>query len=131
MQTATTQGIKVTATPEYLDGQSEPNAGRYVWAYHILIENSGADTVRLLSRYWHITDARGKVEEVRGPGVVGKQPILRPGEAFRYTSGVPLETPSGFMKGAYTMVSMASGVTFDAEIPLFSLDLPTENLRVN
>jgi ApaG protein len=131
MDSCTTQGITITAKPEYLADQSAPNAGRFFWAYHITIRNDGGDTVRLLNRYWHITDARGKVEEVRGPGVVGKQPVLRPGEAFRYTSGVPLATPSGFMRGTYTMVSMANGITFDAEIPLFSLDLPMENVRVN
>jgi ApaG protein len=131
MNSCTTQGVTITATPEYLADQSEPGANRWVWAYHIHIQNDGAEVVRLLNRYWHITDARGKVEEVRGPGVVGKQPVLRPGEEFHYTSGVPLGTPSGFMRGAYEMLQMATGKTFQAEIPLFSLDLPMSNVRVN
>jgi ApaG protein len=130
MNSQTTRGVTITATPQYLPEQSEPGAHRFVWAYHILIHNEGADTVKLLNRYWHITDARGKVEEVRGPGVVGEQPVLRPGEAFRYTSGVPLGTPSGFMHGHYEM-RLDSGETFDAIVPMFSLDLPSAGGRPN
>jgi len=130
MSTQTTRGVTVTATPQYLAEQSEPADNRFVWAYHIVIYNEGADTVQLLTRYWHITDARGKVEEVRGPGVVGEQPVLRKGEAFRYTSGVHLTTPSGFMKGTYQM-KLESGEMFDAVVPAFSLDTPFGNGRPN
>ena len=130
MNSQTTRGVTITATPQYLADQSEPDQHRFVWAYHILIHNEGSDTVKLLNRYWHIMDARGRVEEVRGPGVVGEQPVLRPGEAFRYTSGVPLTTPSGFMKGFYEM-RLDTGETFEAAVPAFSLDLPGGNAKPN
>ncbi len=118
-----TRGVIVRARPEYREDQSSPQNGRYVWAYTIEIVNAGAETVRLLERRWRIMDANGHVEEVRGPGVVGEQPELLPGEAYRYTSGAPLDTPSGVMLGAYTMQT-ASGDTFEAVIPAFSLDSP-------
>src|SRR5262245_38724970 len=108
----TTRGICVTVRSFYLADQSEPDEGRYVWAYRIRIENQGRETVQLLRRTWHITDARGRTQRVQGAGVVGQQPMLEPGESFEYTSGTPLETPSGFMFGAYHMVVTASGEAF-------------------
>lgn len=127
---ATTRGVRVRAAPAYLPDQSAPEEGRYFWAYTVEIENLGAETVRLVSRHWIITDALNRVEEVRGPGVVGEQPILEPGESFRYTSGCPLPTPSGAMRGAYQMRTVA-GETFDAQIPEFSLHLPEAARRMN
>ena len=127
---ATTRGVRVRVTPTWLPAQSEPDRGQYVWAYTVEIENRGAETVRLVSRHWVITDAMNRVEEVRGPGVVGEQPTLAPGESFRYTSGCPLPTPSGAMRGAYQMVT-PSGEGFDAEIPEFSLHLPEATRRMN
>jgi ApaG protein len=125
-----TRGIRIEVRPVYLDDQSEPDEGRYLWAYQIRIENQGRETVQLLNRYWHITDAKGKVLEVRGPGVVGEQPVLRPGEAFEYTSGTPLDTPSGIMVGSYEMTTDA-GERFDVEVPAFSLDSPHQDRRMN
>ncbi len=127
---ATTRGVRVRVTPAYLPDQSEPEQGQYVWAYTVEVENLGAETVRLISRHWVITDALNRVEEVRGPGVVGEQPTLGPGESFRYTSGCPLATPSGAMRGAYQMRT-AAGEMFDAQIPEFSLHLPEATRRVN
>jgi len=118
-----TDGITVLVQPVYLKDQSEPDEHHFVWAYHIRIENNGPEPVQLLSRYWHITDLSGKVHAVRGDGVVGDQPALNPGEHYEYTSGVPLETPSGFMHGTYTMINKA-GLQFDITIPAFSLDSP-------
>ncbi len=123
MYRKTTRSIQVTVIPLYLDEQSDPYENRYVWAYHISLENKGVETVQLLSRYWNITDANGKVLEVRGDGVVGEQPILRPSEIFEYTSGTPLSTPSGIMVGSYQMKTN-DGQSFDVEIPAFSLDSP-------
>lgn len=123
MYTKTTRNIRITVQPMFLEDQSQPADGHYVWAYHVRIENEGRETVQLLRRYWHIVDARGRVQEVRGDGVVGEQPVLGPGEAFEYTSGCPLPTPSGIMQGAYQMVTPAGGA-FDAVIPPFSLDSP-------
>jgi ApaG protein len=125
-----TRDIKVRVEPMFLDEQSEPNDGRFVWAYHIEIENHGAETVQLLTRYWRITDARGEIHEVRGDGVVGEQPVLDPGQSFEYTSGTPLATPSGFMVGTYGMENK-SGETFDIGIPAFSLDSPYHQAPVH
>lgn len=119
----TTQDIRITVRPVYLEEQSEPDENRYLWAYNIVIDNLGADTVQLISRYWRITDANGKVQEVRGDGVVGEQPVISPGESYEYTSGCPLDTPSGFMVGSYQMVTR-EGDELEVAIPLFSLDLP-------
>lgn len=130
MYSKTTNGISVTVQPVYLDDQSSPEESYFVWAYNVKIENSGADTVQLRSRYWRITDARGRVQEVRGPGVVGEQPVLGPGDSFEYTSGTPLPTSSGFMVGTYQMVSN-SGRQFDVAIPAFSLDSPHDARRLN
>lgn len=126
----TTRNISVTVEPLYLEDQSSPEENYYVWAYNVKIENAGAETVQLRSRHWRITDARGRVDEVRGPGVVGEQPVLGPGDSFEYTSGTPLPTPSGFMMGSYQMVTEA-GEQFDVTIPAFSLDSPHEARRVN
>ena len=123
MYTAVTRDIQVTAMPEFLPDQSDPDDGHYLWAYTIEIANMGRTTVRLISRHWLITDAEGRVEEVRGAGVVGEQPVLNPGDTFRYTSGCPLRTSSGVMSGSYRMQD-ADGRTFEVEIPAFSLDSP-------
>ncbi|HKY93812.1 MAG TPA: Co2+/Mg2+ efflux protein ApaG [Kiloniellales bacterium] len=127
---ATTQGITVSVQPLFLEEQSQPSEGRYVWAYHVVIENGGRDQVQLLNRHWRITNAAGRIEEVRGPGVVGQQPVLAPGERFEYTSGTPLSTPSGIMVGSYEMVRQ-DGSRFEIAIPAFSLDSPYEAKRVN
>jgi len=126
----TTCGITVSVRPVYLDDQSTPAAGHYVWAYQVRISNGGPRTVQLVSRHWRITDANGQRIEVKGDGVVGEQPILRPGEAFEYTSGTPLATPSGFMVGTYQMVS-EDGDRFDIAIPAFSLDSPHDRTQVH
>ena len=123
MYQETTANVMVTVRPEFLADQSNPADNHFVWAYRIRIENQGTETVQLLSRHWRITDAQGRVQEVRGAGVVGEQPVLLPGEHFEYTSGVPLTTPSGFMGGTYQMVTQ-DGRQFDIVVPTFSLDCP-------
>ena len=115
--------IRVTVDTVYVEDQSDPETNRYVFAYTITIENSGSITARLLNRHWIITDASGQVQEVKGEGVVGEQPILQPGGTFRYTSAAMIETPLGTMTGAYEMVA-DDGVRFDAEIPAFKLSAP-------
>jgi ApaG protein len=130
MYTATTRAIRVTVRPQYLPEESDPAKSQFVWAYHVRIENAGNVTVQLRSRHWKITDALGRQEEVKGAGVVGETPLLRPGDVFEYTSGTPLRTPSGFMGGTYQMVS-ESGEKFDIEIPTFSLDSPGLERRLN
>ena len=130
MYSQSTRSIRITVEPTYLDDQSAPEEQRFVWAYHIRIENQGPETVQLRSRYWRITDARGKVQEVRGAGVVGEQPVLKPGDSFEYTSGTPLPTSSGFMVGTYQMEN-ETGERFDVAVPAFSLDTPHQPKRVN
>ncbi len=130
MYKATTRAIHVTVEPQYLPDQSEPAKSQYVWAYTVRIENGGDVAVQLRSRHWKITDGLGRLQEVKGPGVVGKTPLLRPGEVFEYTSGTPLSTPSGIMSGTYQMVDEA-GEKFDIEIPTFSLDTPTVQRSLN
>lgn len=130
MYSATTRAIVVTVTPQYLPDQSDPAKSQFVWAYQVRIENKGDIAVQLRSRHWKITDGLGRQQEVKGPGVIGKTPLLRPGEMFEYTSGTPLSTPSGFMGGTYQMVSEA-GEAFDIEIPTFSLDTPSSQRRLN
>ena len=125
-----TRQIRVIVKPFYLEDQSSPDENHFVWAYHVKIENIGRETVQLRNRYWRITDAYGRVQEVRGPGVVGEQPILHPGEEFEYTSGTPLQTPSGIMVGTYQMES-ATGEFFDVAIPAFSLDSPHQPIQLN
>lgn len=130
MYSAITRQITVTVKPVYLEDQSSPRDNHFVWAYHVRIENRGGNTVQLRSRYWHITDALGRVQEVRGAGVVGEQPVLKPGQAFEYTSGTPLPTPSGIMTGTYQMET-EGGELFDIAIPAFSLDSPHQAARLN
>ena len=123
MYTAVTHGVRVTVTPRYLEAESSPEAGQYFFAYTVEITNLGLEGVQLTHRYWRIVDGRGRVQEVRGEGVVGQQPKLGAGESFTYTSGCPLPTPDGTMEGNYRMVT-ATGDAFEAEIPAFSLDSP-------
>ena len=130
MYSAVTRAIRVDVEPIYLEEQSEPANGQFVWAYRVQIGHEGAETVQLVSRYWHITDGLGRIQEVRGAGVVGEQPILNPGEAYEYTSGTPLPTPSGIMRGTYEMKTPA-GDKFDIEIPAFSLDSPHQPQKLN
>jgi ApaG protein len=130
MYRAVTRNIEVNVEPFYLPDRSDPDESRYVWAYRITIDNRSDEFVKLLSRYWHITDGTGRIEEVRGPGVVGEQPELNPGDSFQYTSGCPLTTPSGIMVGRYTMRN-ATGEIFEIDIPAFSLDLPGGARTVN
>lgn len=127
---AVTRDIRVQVRPIYLEDQSVPSDNHFVWAYQVRIENLSDATVQLLNRYWRITDALGGIEEVRGPGVVGEQPVLAPGESFEYTSGAPLKTPSGIMSGQYEMTG-ASGEKFHVEIPAFSLDSPHQAIQLN
>jgi ApaG protein len=120
---ATTRAIRVTVMPRYLSAESAPEEDRFVFAYTVEIVNEGEETVRLVARHWRITDAHGRTEEVRGPGVVGEQPTLGPGQSFTYTSGAPLPTPSGIMVGAYHMQTEA-GQPFEVAIPAFALESP-------
>lgn len=126
----TTRTVSVSVEPHFLEKESDPERGRFFWAYHIRIENEGEDPVQLISRHWRITDALGRLQEVRGEGVVGEQPLLQPGEHYEYTSGVPLETSSGFMGGSYQMIS-AHGDSFDVVVPTFSLDSPMDKHALN
>ena len=130
MYQSVTRNIEVSVTPQYLSDRSSPESGEYFWAYTIEITNRGTETVQLRTRHWRITDGMGRKQEVRGPGVVGKQPVLKPGESFEYTSGVPLPTPSGFMAGSYGMET-AAGERFDIDIPAFSLDGPEARRTIN
>lgn len=123
MYRALTRDIEVVVEPYYLEEQSDPEDSRYVWGYRIVISNNSNISVRLMNRYWHITDQNGQVDEVRGPGVVGEQPRLSPGDSYEYSSGCPLDTPSGVMFGHYQM-STDEGELFDVDIPAFSLDTP-------
>ena len=127
----TTRDVLVSVRSFFLADQSQPDENHFVWAYRVKIENQGAEPVQLLRRTWQITDARGRTQHVHGAGVVGEQPLLEPGESFEYTSGTPLDTPSGFMVGAYHMVIPSSGENFDVAIPAFSLDSPHQSGRVH
>src|SRR5271154_4549148 len=127
---AITRQIRVSVKPTYLDEQSAPNDNHFVWAYQVKIENLGRETVQLRSRHWRITDARGELHEVKGPGVIGEQPVLEPGDVYEYTSGTPLPTPSGIMSGAYRMEN-ERGELFEIVIPAFSLDSPYQAVRLN
>jgi ApaG protein len=118
-----TRDIRIAVEPDFLEDQSEPDQNRYLWSYRVVIENKSALTVQLLSRYWRITDARGRVREVRGDGVIGEQPVIAPGRAYEYTSGAPLETASGFMTGTYHMRA-STGESFQVGIPMFALESP-------
>jgi ApaG protein len=130
MYTKTTRNIKITVVPAYLVEQSDPAERHFVWAYTIRLENTGEETVQLMNRYWHITDATGGVQEVRGPGVIGEQPVLEPLDHYQYTSGVALKTPSGIMTGNYEMETR-TGERFIIGIPTFSLDSPEQLKRAN
>lgn len=130
MYSQTTRSITVTVTPTFLEDQSSPTDDHYVWAYQVQIENSGDEDVTLKNRYWCITDSLGRVQEVRGAGVVGEQPLLKPGESFEYTSGTPLSTPSGIMSGSYEMEGL-NGESYEVLVPAFSLDSPYEVARPN
>lgn len=130
MYRATTRNIQVTVAPRFLPERSSAAEGYYFWAYTIEIVNLGSEPVQLQTRHWRITDALGRLQEVRGYGVIGEQPLLQPGQSFEYTSGVPLNTPSGFMVGSYGMIS-AKGEKFEVEIPAFSLDSPSQTRTVN
>ena len=119
----TTHKIKVSVDTAFLESQSDSSDDRYVFAYTVTIQNDGEVPAKLLTRHWVITDSNGKIQEVRGDGVVGEQPYLKPGEGFQYTSGTMLETPVGTMEGSYQMVT-DDGTEFDAEIELFTLSAP-------
>lgn len=125
LYTAITRAITVSVEPTYLEARSSEDGSQYFWAYRVTIQNQGSETVQLLSRHWMISNARGELTEVKGPGVVGEQPVLKPGERHEYSSGIPLDTPSGMMGGAYQMES-ETGERFDIEIPTFSLDIPNQ-----
>lgn len=125
-----TDGVRVTVYPIYLENQSYPEENEFLWAYHVKIENNRTESIRLRKRYWKITDSLGRIQEIRGNGVVGEEPLLGPGEIFEYTSGAPLSTPSGIMVGRYAMEN-PSGQLFEVDIPAFSLDSPHENIRIN
>ena len=121
MYRAVTRNIEVVVKPRFVSDRSSAENNYFFWAYTISITNMGTETVQLKTRHWRITDAHGKQQEVRGAGVVGEEPVLKAGETFEYTSGVPLQTPSGFMAGTYGMVT-AGGEHFDIAVPAFSLD---------
>jgi ApaG protein len=130
MYRSITRQIEVIASPRFVSERSSPSKGYYFWAYKIEIKNLGGETVQLKTRHWKITDANGKLQEVKGAGVVGEEPVLKPGETYDYTSGVPLQTPSGFMLGTYGMVT-AGGERFDIDIPAFSLDSSLNERTLN
>ncbi|MEM7444950.1 MAG: Co2+/Mg2+ efflux protein ApaG [Pseudomonadota bacterium] len=130
MYSSETHDIRVTVEPTFLEDRSTPDESHYVWAYKVQIMNNGQKTVQLRNRYWRITDAVGLVQEVRGPGVVGNEPVLEPGDSYEYTSGAPLKTPSGIMVGSYEMES-PNGDRFDVAIPAFSLDSPYQPVQLN
>jgi ApaG protein len=128
--TAITRAIVVTVEPAYLEANSSPDNSQYFWAYRVTIENQGRETVQLRSRHWMITNARGELTEIKGAGVIGKQPFLKPGESYAYTSSAHLNTPSGLMGGSYQMEN-DRGERFDIEIPTFSLDCPNQDVLLN
>lgn len=130
MYKAITNSIEVTAEPWYRPDQSDIDIGRHVWSYRITIVNHSDRSVQLVARYWRIVDETGHIEEVRGPGVVGEQPILGPDESYQYVSGCPLMTQSGTMAGYYEMLD-DSGSPFRVTIPAFSLDLPDAKRVLN
>jgi len=130
MYSALTHDVRVTVRPEFALERSEPALSRYFWTYTVEIANLGPAAVQLTHRHWRITDGRGRLEEVRGPGVIGEQPVIEPGHAYSYTSGCPLATPSGIMEGVYRMID-ENGRGFDVEIPAFSLDSPFSPRTLN
>lgn len=126
-----TSGLVVRVEPQFLPEESRPDEGRFVWAYTIEIENRSEETVQLVSRFWRITDENGLTQEVRGEGVIGQQPVLEPGQSFRYTSAAPLAAPSGVMMGAYSMQRLGDGGAFDIAVPIFALDSPHQSRLAN
>lgn len=127
---ADTDGVIVRVQSYFIEDQSDPDENQFVWAYRVQIENQSEHTVQLMTRHWEITNALGVMTVVDGDGVIGEQPILAPGESHIYTSGTPLETPTGFMGGHYGMRA-SNGRVFDAKVPHFSLDSPYQEQRVN
>ena len=127
---ATTGGVRVVVRPRYAPDRSDPARSRFVWTYHVRVENLGDQCVRLVARHWVITDALNRTEDVRGPGVVGEQPVVKPGESYEYVSACPLPTASGAMEGSYSMIA-EDGTAFEAAIPAFSLHLPEAARRPN
>ncbi|MFQ6677425.1 MAG: Co2+/Mg2+ efflux protein ApaG [Fidelibacterota bacterium] len=123
MSNAITNGIRITVSPEYIPRRSNPTKPIYFFAYHIRITNESKENIQLMSRYWHITDAKGNIEEIRGPGVIGKKPLLMSGESFEYTSYCPLSTEFGVMRGSFQMIR-DNGEYFDANINPFKLAIP-------
>lgn len=130
MYRAVTENIEVVVRPQFAPDQSQPEKNKYFWTYAVEITNHSAEAVQLRNRHWEITDGNGQRQDVRGPGVVGEQPVLQPGETFRYASGCPLATPQGIMVGRYEM-ERPTGSRFDVSIPAFSLDSPFETRRLN
>ncbi len=130
MYISTTSNVTVSVEPTYLPQESQPDRNVYVWAYKVRIENNGDQVLQLRTRYWKITDAYGRSQEVHGPGVVGEQPVINPGSSFEYTSGTPLSTPNGIMVGTYSMQT-PEGRMLDVSIPAFSLDLPDAPKHLN
>ena len=130
MYQTVTHNIQVTVAPHFLADQSKPEEHQFFWSYTIEITNLGEEPVQLISRHWKITDGLGRLHEVKGAGVIGQQPVIAPGETFRYTSGCPLETHEGIMAGTYQMLS-AAGQSFTVEVPAFSLDSNTSRRVLN
>ncbi|MTI18784.1 Co2+/Mg2+ efflux protein ApaG [Rhodobacteraceae bacterium RKSG542] len=130
MYRLTTRSIEVTVEPFYMAEESHPEEDQYFWAYTVAIHNKGSDRVQLRYRHWKIIDGTGNTQEVRGAGVVGEEPVIEPGGSFQYTSGCPLNTPSGIMSGDYKM-QKDDGEYFEVEIPAFSLDLPNAKRTLN
>lgn len=130
MYEAITRGIRIRVEPQYMEEQSSPDEGHFVWSYEVEISNDSKETVQLKTRAWRITDGLGRTEEVRGPGVVGQTPVIPPGGTFSYTSGCPLKTPQGIMVGSYQMED-EEGRLFDVAIPAFSLDSPYTRRSMN
>ena len=126
----TTRNIRISVEPNFLEDQSEPEDRKFLWSYHVRIENKSDVAVQLLSRYWRITDSEGRTREVRGDGVIGEQPLIEPGGAYEYVSGAPLPTASGFMTGSYRM-RMPNGESFEASIPMFALLSPYGERRMH
>jgi ApaG protein len=126
-----TAGVVVRVAPEFMPEESAPDEGRFVWSYTIEIENRSPDPVQLVSRFWRITDENGLTQEVRGPGVIGQQPVIGPGQSFRYTSAAPLAAPSGVMLGAYSMQRVENGEAFDIAVPAFALESPHQSRMLN
>ena len=128
--TEVTKNIRVSVKTNFLSDQSDTENSLWVWSYHILIENNGNDKIQLIDRYWKITDATGIIKEVKGSGVIGEQPTIKPGEFFEYTSGTPLNKSSGFMSGNYRMIN-ENNESFFIDVPIFSLDIPSVQKILN